>query len=122
MENNEVKTWHVLVFTGLLAFMIFIIYQKPETTHQTEASNCKDDSLQSVINQLQGELEIEEDGWDKKENRYEDILFEYEYGMNHLKETHPNAYREFHRIIGYRERYSRDVERENKKRININKW
>lgn len=122
MENNEVKTWHVLVFTGLLVFIIFIIYQKPETTHQTEVSNCKDDSLQLVINELQNELNIEEDGWDIKESRYEDILFEYEYGMSHLKHSHPEAYREFHRIIGFKENYSRETEKENKKRININKW
>lgn len=122
MENNEVKTWHILIFTGLLAFMIFIIYQRPEITHQTEVSNCKEDSLREVVNNLKSELEIAEDGWDKKEQRYEDILFEYEYGINQLKEYRPEAYRYFHRIIGYRERFSREVEVENKKRLNISKW
>jgi hypothetical protein len=87
-----------------------------------ETKSCKEDSLQNVINQLQIDFENEEDGWDKKEGRYEQILFEYEMGLEHLKHYHNESYKEFHRIIGYKENYSHEVERENKKRININKW
>jgi hypothetical protein len=83
---------------------------------------CKEDSLREVVYNLKSELEIAEDGWDKKEQRYEDILFEYEYGIGQLKEYRPEAYRYFHRIIGYRERFSREVEIENKKRLNSSKW
>jgi hypothetical protein len=78
---------------------------------------CKEDSLISKINDLQIELENEQDGWDDKEKRYEQILFEYEFGLEHLKNYHTDSYREFHRIIGYKERFSVDVERENKKRL-----
>ncbi len=78
---------------------------------------CKEDSLREVVYNLKSELEMAEDGWDKKEQRYEDVLFEYEYGISQLKENRPEAYRYFHRIIGYRERYSREVEIDNKKRL-----
>ena len=87
-----------------------------------ETKSCKEDSLQNAINQLQIDFENEQDGWDKKEGRYEQILFEYEMGLEHLKHYHIESYREFHRIIGHKENYSHEVERENKKRININKW
>ena len=82
---------------------------------------CKEDSLQDVINQLKIEHENEEDGWDDKEKRYEQVLFEYEIGLDHLKHYHTNAYKEFHRIVGYKENYSHDTERENKKRLQVEK-
>lgn len=85
-------------------------------------NECKEDSLRSVVGQLKSELQIEEDGWDNKEKRYEQILFEYEYGLDHLKNYHPDAYREFHRIIGYKENFSRETERDNKKRLSVDKW
>ena len=81
---------------------------------------CQEDSLRTVIANLQMDLENQEDGWDKKESRYEDILFEYSFGLDRLKETHPSAYKEFHRIIAYSERYSKEVERENIKRLQSN--
>ena len=87
-----------------------------------ETKSCKEDSLQNVINQLQIDFENEQDGWDDKERRYEQILFEYEIGLDHLKHYHTESYKEFHRIIGYKENYSHETERENKKRLNINKF
>jgi hypothetical protein len=117
MENKEVKTWHILLFMGLCAFMVYMIYYKPETHYVVVDNKCKEDSLQSVINQLQIELESQENGFDKKESRYESILFEYEYGINWLKEKHPDAYREFHRIIAMKERYSIEANKENNKRL-----
>jgi gas vesicle protein len=83
---------------------------------------CKEDSLQNVINQLKIEIENEEDGWDKKERRYEQVLFEYQIGLDHLKHYHSDAYKEFHRIVGYKENYSHETERENKKRLESSKW
>lgn len=73
---------------------------------------------------MEVDLEGEEIGWDTKERRYEEIIFEYEYGIDHLKNYHPEAYRDFHRIISHRESYSREDEKENKKRLKIggNKW
>ena len=75
------------------------------------------DSLNNVIDSLQTELFTLEDGFDYKEHRYEDVLFEYELGISYLKDYHPKAYKDFHRIIGMREFYSRELERENTKRL-----
>ena len=75
------------------------------------------DSLNVVVDSLQTEIFMLEDGFDSKEHRYEDILFEYELGISYLKDYHPKAYKDFHRIIGMRERYSEELQRENSKRL-----
>ena len=80
---------------------------------------CKEDSLRNVIQSLQIDITTLEDGFDSKERRYEDVLFEYEFGIDRIRETHPSAYKEFHRIISHKESYSHEDERENKKRLNI---
>lgn len=80
------------------------------------------DSLQNVIGNLQSEIHILEDGFDTKEHRYEDIIDEYELGLSYLRDYHPKAYKDFHRIVGFKERYSFELERENIKRLNVQKW
>jgi hypothetical protein len=117
MENRN----NVLVIP-LLAIIILLSWGLINNYNQfnvplVEMSSCKEDSLRRVISDLQIEIENEEDGWDKKEKRYEQTLFEYEMGLEHLKHYHLTAYKEFHRIIGYKENYSHEVERENKKRL-----
>lgn len=120
MENRN----NLLVII-LLALVIIISWGLTrnfnENTAPTPTSQlphiCKEDSLQHVIDSLQINITSLEDGFDFKEQRYEDILFEYEYGIDRLKETHPSAYKEFHRIISYRERYSKKDERDNLKRL-----
>jgi len=77
------------------------------------------DSLNSVVDSLQMEIFSLEDGFDSKEHRYESVLFEYEYGISYLKDYHPKAYRDFHRIIAHKEQYSHQTERENTKRLTI---
>jgi hypothetical protein len=76
------------------------------------------DSLQNVVDSLQIEIFSLEDGFDYKEHRYEDTIFQYEFGISYLKDYHPNAYKDFHRIIAHKERYSHEVERENSKILN----
>ena len=122
MENKYIYLISSII-SGIISILVFSYLQTNDVqpTHIVQHV-CKEDSLQKVINQLQIDIENEEDGWDKKEQRYENIIFEYEYGMEHLKHSNPEAYREFHRIIGYKERYNRETEQENKKRLNINKW
>lgn len=75
------------------------------------------DSLIVANDSLQTEIFMLEDGFDSKEHRYEDIIFEYELGMSYLKDYHPKAYKDFHRIIGMRERFTAELERENSKRL-----
>lgn len=78
----------------------------------------KTDSLQNVVDSLQAELKFQADGFDSRESRYEDVIGEYEIGLSYLKDYHPTAYKDFHRIIGMREKYSRELDRENKQRLN----
>jgi len=77
------------------------------------------DSLTRVVDSLQTEIFTIEDGFDYKEHRYEDIVFEYELGLSYLKDYHPKAYKDFHRIIAHKEKYSHQIERENKKTLSI---
>jgi hypothetical protein len=76
------------------------------------------DSLQNVVDSLQAELESQAQTTDSKEKKYKEILFEYEFGIDRIKNYHPRAYEDFHRILAYREDYSREAEIENKKRLN----
>ena len=77
------------------------------------------DSLTRVVDSLQTEIFTIEDGFDYKEHRYEDVVFEYELGLSYLKDYHPKAYKDFHRIIAHKEKYSHEIERENKKTLSI---
>ena len=40
---------------------------------------CKEDSLRKVIDSLNTEIEVQNDGFDSKEQRYEDIIYELEH-------------------------------------------
>ena len=76
------------------------------------------DSLQNVVDSLHAELDSQAKMTDSKEKKYKEILFEYELGIDRIKNYHPKAYEDFHRILAYREDYSREAEIENKKRLN----
>lgn len=84
-------------------------------------NSSKVDSLQTIIDSLQAEIEFQSEGFDDKEHRYEDVISEYEFGIEYLEKYHPEAYRDFHRIIGFKERFRRSDERENKKRLHVEK-
>ena len=122
MENKDKSLLIVGALVSLFFVLISSIYFNDKPTVDITATICREDSLQNVVNQLQIDIENQEDGWDDKEKRYEQILFEYQYGLDHLKNYHPDAYKEFHRIVGYKERYTIETERENKKRLEKSKW
>ena len=123
MENKDKSLLIVGALVSLFFILISSIYFNDESTVVVKTSTiCREDSLQNVINQLKIDIENEQDGWDDKENRYEQILFEYQYGLDHLKHYHSDAYKEFHRIVGYKENYSSETERENMKRLKTSKW
>jgi 5-formaminoimidazole-4-carboxamide-1-beta-D-ribofuranosyl 5'-monophosphate synthetase len=106
----------------LLAIGLSVNHSKVNITKAEESyltSLQKQDSLQNVIDSLQTEIFMLEDGFDYKEHRYEDVIGEYEIGMSYLKDYHPKAYKDFHRIIGMKERYSAELDRDNKKRLKV---
>jgi hypothetical protein len=117
------KTKAIIAFiVGIALFqLIFWTVIKPDNIPSKPiATECKADSLQNVIFNLQSNIKILEEGFDFREHRYEDVLIDYEIGLSYLKDYHPTAYKDFHRIVGMREKYSFELERENKKRLNIN--
>ena len=122
MENKDTS---ILIFGAIISlFGVFfsLMYFNDKPTPVVTTIICKEDSLQNVINELQMDLKIQSDGFDSKEKRYSEILFEYEYGIDHLKNYQPHAYREFHRILSHKEIFSRQDEQENIKRLETPKW
>jgi hypothetical protein len=122
MENRKDVLIRITFSVIVIILLTIIAIRKPHDMVAPMVNECKEDSLSTVVSQLKSEIEIQEDGWDGKEKRYEQILFEYQFGLDHLKHYHPDAYKEFHRIIGYKENFSRETERDNKKRLSIDKW
>ena len=123
MDSNT--TYKIGLFTiliiGIIAVGLSMNHSKVNITKAEESyltSLQKRDSLQNVIDSLQIEIFSLEDGFDYKEHRYEDVVFQYELGLSYLKDYHPNAYKDFHRIIAHKERYSHEIERENVKILN----
>jgi hypothetical protein len=111
----------VLVIIGMAYCMSTNESEKPMVAMSRknyEIQNRTIDSLTNVIDSLETEIFVIEDGCDYREHRMEDALFEYELGLSYLKDYHPKAYKDFHRIIGMKERYSAEVERENTKILN----
>jgi hypothetical protein len=123
MDSNtsyKIGLFTILVI-GIVAIGLSMNHTKVNITKAEDSyltSLQKRDSLQNVIDSLQIEIFSLEDGFDYKEHRYEDTIFQYELGLSYIKDYHPNAYKDFHRIIGMKERYSHEVERENTKILN----
>ncbi len=113
----------------LIALIVIIAYglSRDKSNPSVDIVNSKDyklkpysiDSLNNVIDSLQTEIFMLEDGFDSKEHRYEDIINEYQLGLSYLKDYHPEAYKDFNRIIGMKENYSHELERENGKRLKL---
>jgi uncharacterized protein YxeA len=74
--------------------------------------------LENQIDSLKMELEMQSTGFDSKEKRYEEIIFEYRWGIDYLRDYHPEAYRDFHRLLAHKENFNRKDEEENIKRLN----
>jgi hypothetical protein len=122
--DNFLRYSPLILFVSilLLAIGLSVNHNKENITKAEDSyltSLQKRDSLQIVIDSLQNEIVILQDGFDTKEHRYEDVIFEYEMGLSYLKDYHPAAYKDFHRIIGMKERYSVELDRENKKRLKV---
>lgn len=122
MDSNT--TYKIGLFTilviGFIAVGLSMNHSKVNITKAEESylqSLEKRDSLNKVIDSLRTEIIFLEDGFDKKEHRYEDVINEYELGISYLKDYHPAAYKDFHRIIGMKERYSAELNRENSERL-----
>ena len=120
MRNNQIRAVIAIIAINLLILAILFGNRSiSKDQPKEEIVKCNEDQLRNEINNLQGLIEIQAHNFDSEEIKREQIIFEYRYGLERLKETHPEAYREFHRIIGYKEVYTRETEIENKKRLQI---
>ncbi len=122
--DNFLRYSPLILFISILLLALgFSVNHSKENITKAETSYLhsleKRDSLQNVIDSLQTEIFMLEDGFDYKEHRYEDVIGEYEIGISYLKDYHPKAYKDFHRIIGMKERYSAELDRDNKKRLKV---
>jgi len=127
--NTRLKiTLGAILIVGIIAITIVSIVLRMNNKDKPVVTISKDnytnqthtiDSLTRVVDSLQTEIFTIEDGFDFKEHRYEDVVFEYELGLSYLKDYHPKAYKDFHRIIAHKEQYSHQTERENNKRLTI---
>ena len=123
MENNNGGVLVIgLMIGALIGVFVSLTYFNDKTIPVVTTTICKEDSLQNIINELQMDLKMQSDGFDSKEKRYSEILFEYEYGINHLKIYQPQSYREFHRILSHKEIFNRQDEQDNIKRLEEPKW
>jgi hypothetical protein len=119
------KTKAVIAFiigVALFQLIFWTIIKPDDTTPELIATECKADSLQNVINDLQIDLKAQAKEFDNRENKYQNIISEYIYGIEWIEKYHSEAYRDFHRVIAYKERYSRLDEQENIKRLELEKW
>ena len=122
MENKDTSLLMFGAIISLFGLFVSVVYFNDKPTPVMTTTICKEDSLQNVINELQMDLKMQSDGFDSKERRYENVIFEYEYGIDYLKNYQPHAYREFHRILSHKESFNRQDEQENIKRLETPKW
>ena len=119
MDNKDAVIRLLAGFIIIMVLLNMALYKPHDLKAPQPINNtCNVDSLQSVINDLQSDLKLQEDGFDYKEHRYEDVINEYQLGLSYLKDYHPKAYKDFHRIIAHKEKFSHELERENTKRLN----
>jgi hypothetical protein len=120
---NFTKTMSIIlaiVVTGIAAGLSINEKDKPVVAMSRENYEIQThtiDSLQKTVDSLEVQLESQAQRFDNKEKEYRETIFEYEYGIDWLEKNQPKAYDDFHRILAYKEEYSRVDELENKKRL-----
>ena len=83
-------------------------------TNQLLVENQK---LKSENDSLIAELAQTNQLFDRKEEKYIKVIARYEYGIGWVKSYHRNVYEEFHRILAFKETYSREAEVQTKKEL-----
>lgn len=120
--NNSVKAAMFFLLGSMVWLVFYMTILKPNNTPVVEEANTnqllvENQKLKSENDSLNAQLESQAKLFDNTEKKYKEILFEYELGIDRIKNYHPKAYEDFHRILAYREDYSREAEIENKKRL-----
>ena len=120
--NNSVKAAMFFLLGSMVWLVFYMTILKPNNAPVVEETNTnqllvENQKLKSENDSLNAQLESQAKLFDNTEKKYKEILFEYELGIDRIKNYHPKAYEDFHRILAYKEEYSREAEIENKKRL-----
>ena len=86
-------------------------------TVNTNELLVENQKLKSENDSLIAELGQTNQLFDKKEENYIKVIARYEYGIDWVKSYHRNVYEEFHRILAFKETYSREAEVQTKKEL-----
>lgn len=86
-------------------------------TVNTNELLVENQKLKSENDSLIAELGQTNQLFDKKEEKYIKVIARYEYGIDWIKSYHRNTYEEFHRILAFKETYSREAEVQTKKEL-----
>lgn len=100
----------------LIRFDTPVLVDKNQPSHNTSHVS-ESDSLRDVISDLESRIELNDKKFDEIEKKYINIITEYEIGIDRIEQYHPIAYRDFHRVLSYKETFTREGEKENIKRL-----
>jgi len=120
--NNSVKAAMFFLLGSMIWLVFYMTILKPKNTPVIEEVNTnqllvENQKLKSENDSLIAELHQTNQLFDKKEKKYIEIIARYEYGIDWVKSYHRNTYEEFHRILAFKETYSREAEVQTKKEL-----
>jgi len=120
--NNSVKAAMFFLLGSMIWLVFYMTILKPKNTPVIEEVNTnqllvENQKLKSENDSLIAELHQTNQLFDKKEKKYIEIIARYEYGIDWVKSYHRNTYEEFHRILAFKETYSREDEVQTKKEL-----
>jgi hypothetical protein len=122
MENrNGVLLIIILSVVILLSWGLTKNFNEQKQPVEVKLYVCKEDSLQRVIDSLESERTIERSTFDSIEKTHKDIILNYEFGLDFIKQNHREAYKDFIRYSMMREEFDRSLEDEFKARVK-NEW
>jgi hypothetical protein len=120
--NNSVKAAMLFLLGSMVWLVFYMTILKPNNTPVIEETNTnqllvENQKLKSENDSLIAELGQTNQLFDRKEEKYIKVIARYEYGIDWVKSYHRNVYEEFHRILAFKETYSREAEVQTKKEL-----
>ena len=120
--NNSVKAAMLFLLGSMVWLVFYMAILKPNNTPVIEETNTnqllvENQKLKSENDSLIAELGQTNQLFDRKEENYIKVIARYEYGIDWVKSYHRNVYEEFHRILAFKETYSREAEVQTKKEL-----
>lgn len=118
MENrNNILMVSLITVVILLSWGLTKNFNESKQPVEVKLYVCKEDSLQSVINELVEQRRVERNQFDLSEKKSDSIIRDYEFGLDFIKQNHREAYKDFVRYSMLREEYDRAIEEEFNARV-----